>query len=240
MRVLGLVPARSGSSEVKHKNIRMLGGNPLMYYAVHEGLASSLDRVVLSTDSTDFLDMGKSFGADTPFLRPHNLSTNTASTFDVIIHCLDFLAKSENYIPDAVFLLRPTSPFRTYSQINEAIDLLERKKVDSVSAMECVAQHPYFIFKKDLEGKMVEYDTTKNKPERRQDLPEFWLSNCHTMLSTTEYLYKEHKKSGKNVINFKNFLPYIVEGNSSIDIDTEEDFLYAELMMDQINKKNYE
>ena len=144
-----------------------------------------------------------------------------------------FLVKEENYYPDAVFLLRPTSPFRTAKQIDKAINLLKDEHVDSVSSMEIVKQHPYFMFWYDTVGKLIEYDQTENKPERRQDLPQLWEANCHTMLSTSDYLYRENQIGGKNVINFNNFIPYFIEGPSTLDIDTEEDFQYAEFLMTQ-------
>ena len=237
MNVIGIVPARAGSTKVKNKNIRLLNNQPLLSYAINAGLSSSLDRVILSTDSPEYQEIGKKYNAETPFLRPQNLSTATASSFDPIIHCLDFLKAEENYQSDAVFLLRPTSPFRTANQIDEAIHLLESENVDSVSAMSSVKQHPYFMFQYHSSGKLIEYDQTVNKPERRQDLPDLWEANCHTMLSTTKYLYRENKKGGKNIVNFENFIPYFVEGDSVLDIDSEEDFKYAEFLMSQKNKK---
>ena len=240
MKVIGIVPARAGSTAVKNKNIRLLNNQPLLSYAINTGLNSSLDRVILSTDSPEYQEIGKKYNAETPFLRPKKFSTTTASSFDVIIHCLDFLKAEENYQPDAVFLLRPTSPFRTANQIDEAIQLLESENVDSVSAMTTVNQHPYFMFQYDSNGKLFEYDQTENKPERRQDLPRLWEANCHTMLSTADYLYRENQQGGRSVVNFKNFIPYFIDGESALDIDTEEDFKYAEFLMSQENKNYYD
>lgn len=233
LKVVGIVPARAGSNAVKNKNIRLLNNQPLLSYAILAGLSSSLDRVILSTDSPEYQEIGKKFNAETPFLRPNNLSTSTASSFDVIIHCLDFLKTEENYQPEAVFLLRPTSPFRTANQIDEATHLLESKNVDSVSGVNEVNQHPYHMFRYDSSEKLIEYDQTKNKPERRQDHPRLWISNCHTMLSTTKYLYQENEQGGKNIVNFKNFIPYFIKGDSTLDIDNEDDLRYAEFLISQ-------
>ncbi len=237
MVVLGLIPARIGSSEVKKKNIRPLCGKPLIYYTIIEACRSKkLQKVVLSTDSEEIRTLGKELGIEAPFLRPAALSGDVASLFDVVIHCLEVLAEHDNYHPDAVFLLRPTSPFRTAEQIDEAIAMLEREVVDSITAMEPVKQHPYFMFRRDFEGRWAEYDKTEHKPERRQDLPQIWSYNCHTMLSTTAYLQKENAKRGKDIINFKNFAPYYIEGASAIDIDSEQDFQFAEFMMEHTQK----
>ena len=230
MQILGIIPARSGSKGIKNKNIRLLNNKPLLYYAIEGSKNSLLDRVILSTNSKEIMEIANNFGVETPFLRPDALATDLSSSFDVIIHCLKFLEKKENYFPDAVFLLRPTSPFRTAKQIDEAIYLIENRNVDSVSAMGSVKQHPFFMFYNNSDGKMVEYDNTENKPERRQDLPEFWEANCHTMLSKTNYLYRENKRQGKNIINFNNFVPYFIDHPSTLDIDTEEDFLFAEFL----------
>ena len=241
MAAIGIIPARIGSSEVKKKNIRPLCGKPLMYYSIIEARRSKkLQRVILSTDSEEIRTIGKELGIEAPFLRPAVLSGDVASLFDVVIHCLEVLAEHDNYHPDAVFLLRPTSPFRTAEQIDEAIAMLEWKGVDSITAMEQVKQHPYFMFRRDSGGRLVEYDKTENKPERRQDLPLIWKVNCHTMLSTTAYLERENEKGGKNIINFKNFAPYCIEGASAIDIDSEQDFQFAEFMMEHTQKENNE
>ena len=95
-------------------------------------------------------------------------------------------------------------------------------------SMSIVTQHPYFMFRQDIGGNLVEYDSTEPKPERSQDLPLLWEANCHTMLSTVGYLLEERRRGGNNVVNFKNFVPYFIQPPSSLDIDEEDDFLLAE------------
>ena len=202
MEVLGLIPARIGSSEVKKKNIRSIYGKPLIFYSIAEACRSKkLQRVILSTDSEEIRMIGKELGAETPFLRPGHLATNEASLFPVIIHCLEFL-KEKDYCPDAVFLLRPTSPLRTAEHIDEAISLLGDNNVDSVVSIEPVKQHPYCMYIRHRNNYFVEYDAAKNKPERRQDLPELWITNDHTLLSTVNYLNEDGEYFEKTINGF--------------------------------------
>ena len=113
IKTLGIIPARSGSSEVKGKNKRPLAGRPLVTYTINEALRSNfLDRVILSTDAEEIRNIGINAGVEAPFLRPSSLATNETLSLPVIMHCLRYL-KNKNYEPDAVLYLQPTSPFRT-------------------------------------------------------------------------------------------------------------------------------
>ena len=230
MIVLGLIPARGGSSQVKGKNKRLLAGRPLISYTIEEALKSTrLNRVILSTDSEEIRKIGLQEGVEAPFLRPKKLATNETLSLPVIIHCLRYLKKN-NYEPDAVLYMQPTSPFRTAKHIDESIDLFEKNNVDSVTSMAPVIQHPLFMYRKVDDGTLVEYINMDKKPERRQDLPELWEIDNNISISKTSYLY-EAEKRGAHPLNNKNFAPYFIEGVSTIDINTELDFQMAEFMM---------
>ena len=180
MEVLGLIPARFGSSEIKMKNIRHLEGKPLIYFSIIEALkAREIKRIVLSTDSKIFQKIGTKYGAEAPFLRPNELATNEAGLFPVIMHCLNFLKENDNYFPDAVFLLRPTSPFRKAMQIDEAINLLKCKNADSVISMAPVKQHPHFMFRHNDNEKLEEYIKIEYKPE---------INNHWTLLPSSPHI----------------------------------------------------
>lgn len=230
--VLGLIPARSGSTGVPRKNIRDLGGKPLISHTIKAANDSDLDRVILSTDAEEYATIGQNAGAEVPFLRDAASASNTAPAIAVIRHCLDWLAANKEGLPDAVFYLQPTSPFRTTAQINSALNLLT-PSVDSVASVTAVTQHPYFMFTPTNEGRLEEYVQIDPKPERRQDLPELFCLDDTIMLSWVAYLTKDRADgSPPLIINIKNFAPVYLE-ETPVDINTEADFRYAEFCMSQ-------
>ena len=230
IKTLGLIPARGGSSEVKGKNKKLLADRPLISYTIEEALKSTrLNRVILSTDSEEIRKIGLQEGVEAPFLRPKKLATNETLSLPVIIHCLRYLEKN-NYEPDAVLYMQPTSPFRTAKHIDESIELLGENNVDSIISMAPVIEHPFFMYKINDKSMPVELIELDNKPERRQDLPDYWIMNNNIALSTTKYIYYAEKKS-IHFLNQEIFLPYFIDNISAIDINTEIDFQYAEFMM---------
>ena len=230
IKTLGIIPARSGSSEVKGKNKRPLAGRPLVTYTINEALRSNfLDRVILSTDAEEIRNIGINAGVEAPFLRPSSIAANETLSMSVIMHCLLYL-KNENYVPDAVLYLQPTSPFRTSKHIDESIELLSKNNVDSIISMAPVTEHPFFMYKIIDKTKPVGLIKLEKKPERRQDLPDYWIMNNNIALSTTKYIYNA-EKNDIHFLNQQNFLPYFINGVSKIDINTEIDFQYAEFMM---------
>ena len=230
MIVLGLIPARAGSSQVKGKNKRLLAGRPLISYTIEEALKSTrLNRIILSTDSEEIRKIGLQEGVEAPFLRPKKLATNETLSLPVIIHCLRYLEKN-NYEPDAVLYMQPTSPFRTAKHIDESIELLGENNVDSVISMAPVTEHPFFMYKINDKSMPVELIELEKKPERRQDLPNYWIMNNNIALSLTRYIYEGEKK-GLHFLNQNLFLPYFIDNISAIDINTEMDFQNAEFMM---------
>ena len=210
MKVLGLIPARIGSSEVKRKNLRSLCGKPLVYYSIIEALKSKeMHRVVLSTDSEAIQSLGIKYGIEVPFLRPKNLATNKTLALPVITHSLEFLSENEGYHPDAVLYMQPTSPFRTTRHIDESINLLRNSRADSLMSVVPVRQHPYFMFKQGGGSSLTEFVVMKSKQQRRQDLPELWDASCTIMLSKTAYILKAVKRE-THFLNYRDFVPYYI------------------------------
>jgi CMP-N,N'-diacetyllegionaminic acid synthase len=228
MSTLAIIPARSGSVGVKGKNIRPLGGQPLISYAIREAIASKIDRVILSTDSQEYADIGQRFGAEVPFIRPQEFSHSEAKAIDVVRHCLDFLRDEDEWVPDNVFYMQPTSPFRNAERINEAIDLIEKHSQSSVISMVPVKEHPYYMFQPNGNGQMAEFVQMEIKPERRQDLPELYALNDNILLSKTTYLLSPDTNL---VVDIKNFVPVEISERESLDINTEMDFSLAEFLM---------
>jgi CMP-N-acetylneuraminic acid synthetase len=232
MNTLGIIPARSGSTGVKHKNIRDLAGKPLMAYTIEAAKQSNLSRVILSTDSEEYAEIGRRYGAETPFIRPEEFATVDAKAIGVVSHALKFFSDEENWTPDAVMYLQPTSPFRRTESIDESLELQQSNpESDSVISVCKFTEHPYYMFRPhpELDRRLQPYVEMENRPERRQDLPLFYTLNDSIMLSRTTYLNKQIKNNGL-IVNLDNFVPVYISENEIIDINYERDFLWAEFL----------
>lgn len=173
MRVLGLVPARGGSRGVPRKNMRSLGGRPLLAYTADAALAATrLDRVVLSTDDSEIAAIGLALGLDVPFMRPAELASDDAPTLPVIQHALDALAASGDRY-DAVCLLQPTTPFRPVGAVDGCVELLETSGADTVISVRAIPNHmhPQWAFLADADGFLELATGVGAPPPRRQLLP---------------------------------------------------------------------
>jgi CMP-N-acetylneuraminic acid synthetase len=229
MNFLGVIPARSGSTGVPGKNIRLLGGKPLLVHTVTAARSSRLTRVILSTDSAAYAEIGRKSGAEIPFLRPAELARTETPAIKVVEHCLDFFEREDNWVPDAVFYLQPTSPFRRGAHIDLGIEKLEIGNADSVVAVAPPRSHPYYMFAPDDSGRLSYLIKTKTRPERRQDLPPVYSLNDAIIGSRTRYL-RAAAPLGGLVVNLDNFSSLPVDFPVTIDINTEQDFLFAEFI----------
>lgn len=221
MEILSIIPARSGSTRVKNKNIRLLGGKPLLYYTIIASLKSNVSRTVLSTDDPKIAQLGKKYGAEVPFLRPKKFATFKASSLSVITHCLNYL-KKENYFPDYVVFLSPTSPFRTYKDINIAIKKIMNSSANSLIGISKVTLHPFFMFKKSKTNALIEYVKQKNKVLRSQDVTP--LYNMVDAIVITKTSYFEKTSRNQAIFDWKSVIGFDMTPLHSLDIDTEFDF----------------
>jgi CMP-N,N'-diacetyllegionaminic acid synthase len=228
--ILGLVPARAGSVGVRGKNVRPLGGRPLIVHTIEAARGSRLDRVVISTDSEQIAAIGAAAGAERPFLRPAELASGTALAIAVVRHALEHFRGSENWLPDAVFYLQPTSPFRSSADIDTALDLFEAAATaDSVMSVSLVNEHPAFAWIEEA-GRLKPAFPQLVRPERRQDLPPIFIDNNAITLSRTSYLLGDQAPD-LPIINLKNFVPMKIGGPIAIDIDNEMQFAFADFLM---------
>jgi CMP-N-acetylneuraminic acid synthetase len=226
--ILGLIPARAGSVGVRGKNIRPLGGRPLIVHTIEAARGSRLDRVVISTDSEQIAALGAA--AERPFLRPAELATGTALAIAVVRHALEHFRSRENWVPDAVFYLQPTSPFRSSADIDTALDLLKAAATaDSVMSVSLVNEHPAFEWIEEA-GRLKPAFPQLVRPERRQDLSPIFIDNNAITLSRTSYLLGDQAPD-LPIINLKNFVPMKIEGPIAIDIDNEMQFAFADFLM---------
>ena len=221
--VLAVIPARSGSKSVPHKNIRKIGGKPMIAYSIEHALQSDwITRVIVSTDSEEYACIAREYGAEVPFLRPAEYATDTALDYDVFYHALTWLKEKENYVPEIVVQLRPTYPIRRISDIDGMIQmLLENPQADSVRSITKATEIPYKMWLQgDLTGDGRIIPLIKEIPEcynmPRQQLPEVYYQNACIDVFRPEVVLEKHSMSGEYILGY--------EMTENYDIDTEEDF----------------
>lgn len=230
MKVLGIIPARGGSKGVKRKNIKLLGGKPLIQYTIDEAKKSKLTKVILSTDDEEIAEVSAKLGLPVPFIRPENLATDSAKAIPVIQHALSFMEEQDNTTYDAVMMLQPTTPFRLAKDIDEAIEKLESTGSDSVISVIDVEGHHPARMKYLEDGKLIDPDfceEIENQP--RQQLRPMYLRNGAIYLTRKEVLLKN---SFKGQSCFAQIMPL----DRSANIDTEHDFAYAQWILKEVLK----
>ena len=221
---LGIVPARGGSKRLPRKNMLNLCGKPLIAWSIEAGLNSKyIDKVVVSSDDDEILNISLNFGAET-IKRPVELASDTATTFDAIKHTID---NFEKY--DYIVLLQPTSPLRNEKHIDEAIELLEEKQADAIVSV-CEMDHsPLWSNTLPEDGNMRGFLREEILNKRSQDLEKYYRLNGAIYICKTDKLLEN-----KSFFLKDNIFAYIMDRKSSIDIDEEIDFLFAQRVIELI------
>ncbi|NBH74041.1 acylneuraminate cytidylyltransferase family protein [Clostridiaceae bacterium] len=223
MKNLAVIPARSGSKGLKDKNIRLFAGKPLMAYTIEAAkMAGIFDRVMVSTDSLDYAKIAKEYGAEVPFLRKGQTSGDKASSWDVVKEVLNCY-KESGQVFDTVCLLQPTSPLRTGEDIKAAYLLFCEKSAIAVISV-CETEHTPLWCNTLPNDNSLEKFIRQEHNVRRQDVKRYYRINGAIYFALVEELqmYGNLYKKGS--------FAYIMDQERSIDIDTELDFLYAELI----------
>lgn len=226
-KVLGIIPARGGSKGIPHKNLKLLGGRPLIWYTIVSSLASCLlDRVMVSSDDPDTLNFAGLFPEiEVPFVRPEHLATDCTSTFDVVNHALDHYLEQEIRF-DYVCLLQPTSPFRSKNLIDQCIQHTIETGADSLITVRRIPDqyNPYWAFNQDEQAQLSLVVPQKDVITRRQDLPVIYHRDGCIYTAKTSLIRKGLLLGGK-VASFENTnSPYI-------NIDTQADWDAAEKLL---------
>ncbi len=233
MNILAIVPARGGSKGIPGKNMVDLNGKPLMQYTFEAAKGSRMiNKILLSTDDESFAQFGQSQGVDVE-MRPEELASDTAPMKDVINYHLDKLEK-EGYHPDIFILLQPTSPLRTSEHIDEALKLLtEDETADAiVSVIDMPHQYlPMKIMEKDETGALKFYQEDGEKYTTRQALPHLYARNGAAIYAVYTDIYR---KTGS--LYGTRCLPYVMQEEDSVDIDTRFDLFLADCILKSRDK----
>ena len=225
MKPIVIIPARGGSKGVPGKNIKLLAGKPLIQYTIEAALeVFSSDQIIVSTDTTEIKAIAEACGLKVPFLRPDHLSTDTASSHEVLLHALNHASVKDKTF-DTVVLLQPTSPFRNSEHILEALKLYETSIDMVVSVKEADANPYYTLFEEDGNGNLQK--SKEGNFSRRQDCPKIYEYNGAIYAINSESLKKMPMSTFKTVKKF------VMSPTASHDIDTALDWIVAESLMKQ-------
>lgn len=209
-KIIAIIPARGGSKGIPRKNLKDLGGKPLIAHIIGTALkVNEIDRVIVSTEDKEIAEVSKKYGAEVPFLRPQDLAEDDVPTLPVIQNVLESLKKHENYIPDYVLLLYPTSPLLSKDRVQEAVDLCLKTGADSVISGTFDNKH-YWI--KDGGGWARLYPT---EIKNRQHTAPLFKENGAIYLSKTSVLKKQIAADRAAIV--------IMGEKENIDIDTQDD-----------------
>lgn len=211
--VLGVIPARAGSKGLPGKNVRLLAGQSLIEHAYRNAKESeTLAKIILSTDDPKAIDIAKKIGLEVPFIRPDYLCKDDTSMLDVIIHALGKM-KEKGYVPEAVMILQPTSPFRTAEHIRTAVNLLN--DYDSVISVVPIPKTlcPHYVMRIREDG-LLDYFLPEGKSiARRQDVPQAYTRDGTIYLSKTDVVLNQRSLLGERCF------PFILSQSEALSID---------------------
>lgn len=224
MRTLYLIPARGGSKGIPGKNIKLLGGRPLIQYSIDVAReVADVEDICVSTDSEQIAEVARTCGIEVPFLRPAELSGDCAGSREVMLHALDyFAARGRDY--ERIVLLQPTSPMRTADDLRGALELWTPSTQMVVSVCEAATNPYYTAYETDAEG-YLHISKGDGLYTTRQACPKVWEYNGAIYVISVEALRQMPLGAMKRRV------PYVMPRQRSIDLDTPIDWMVAEALM---------
>ena len=230
MSIVAIIPARSGSKGVPGKNINLLGGHPLIAFSIVAAkMTPGIDRVIVSTDSAEYAAIANKYGAETPFLRPAEISGDKSTDMDLFLHLLKWLSENEKTVPEFLMHLRPTTPLRDPNIMQNAIELfLTKQEASSLRSGHLAPESPFKWFLKDELGyfKGLREDLTPEKVNLpRQSFPAVYMPDGYVDIIRSSCILNEGSLHGNNMLVFES--PYCVE------VDTKDDFNYLEFQLEK-------
>jgi CMP-N,N'-diacetyllegionaminic acid synthase len=233
LEILGLLPARGGSKSIPRKNLALLAGKPLLAYTCEAANASRYHlRTVLNTDDDAIAAVGREYGIEVPFMRPANLAQDETSMIDVLMHSMKWFKENQNYSPEIIVLLQPTSPLRRAEHIDAGIDLLIETGADTVvSVVEVPHQFAPASLMVFRGGRLVPY---ADSPMilRRQDKSRVFARNGPAILVIRREVIESGRLYGDVV------QPLKMPRSESVDIDDPDDLLLAEFLLGRVSGRS--
>jgi len=229
MSMIAIIPARSGSKGVPGKNIKLLGGIPLFAFSIIAAkMMSSVSRVIVSTDSSEYAEIAKEYGAEVPFLRPSEISDDKSTDYDLFLHALKWFQEHEKFTPEYLLHLRPTTPLREPKIMEEAVKLFDLNKslATSLRSGHSAPESPYKWFLKDENNffKGLRDDLTPEKVNLpRQSFPSVYIPDGYIDILKSSIILETGTLHGDKMLVFES--PFCVE------LDTMDDFEYLEFQI---------
>lgn len=216
-----------GSKGIPKKNIRLLGGKPLLEYTAAAAIkATKVTRAILSTEDREIAAVGRECGLEVPFLRPAELAGDETPSLPVIQHAIEWLeARGDSY--DVICLLEPTSPLRRAETIDSCLTLLEKGSADAVVSVIPVPFHfnPHWAYFKCEDG-TLRLSTGENEPiARRQDLPTAYCRDGSVYATRRDVIMKQNSIYGRRLVGC------VVEGDAAVSIDTPDEWKLVESLL---------
>lgn len=223
--LLILVPARAGSKGLPGKNLKPLGGLPLLAWTARTIAASGVGaRAVLTTEDSEIAAVGRAHGLETPFLRPAELASDTASMVDVVEHAVGWMEREGGFVPSAIMLLQPTCPFRKPERIRQALDLLALPSTEGVIGVKRIDRSLSVMYQAGPDGALAPLAPWDERT-RRQDVRPLLTPNGTLYLTTRESLVRHRRLFPPRLRGL------VTDHIESIDIDTPEDWALAEAVV---------
>lgn len=227
MKNLAIIPARSGSKGLKDKNIKLFDNKPLIAYSISVAIESGLfSEVMVSTDSEVYAEVSKKYGASIPFLRSKEMSNDTAGSWDVVKEVLHhYLKNGIKY--DSICLLQPTSPLRTIEDIKAGYSMFENMQADAITAVCEMSHSPLWTMTLNEDKSLTEFRKHMNSVPRQ-------MLKTYYRINGALYIRKVKYEEDEIILLDNKEYAYIMDRKRSVDIDTIDDFEYAEFLKRKI------
>lgn len=225
--MLAIIPARGGSKGLPGKNIKELNGKPLIAYAIEAALNSKyIDKVIVTTDSDEIADIAKRYGADVPFKRPDELSSDTASAIDVYLHATEFVMNEQRGQLEKFMVLLPTAPMRTSKHIDDAVELFNDKNATTLISVKEAETPITWYMNKNSDDRIVNAGFgVGNAVTNRQVNSKYYIPNGAIYILDYDLLKSKRTYYCDNTVGF------VMTAEDSVDIDTITEFKFAEMLM---------
>jgi N-acylneuraminate cytidylyltransferase len=224
--VVAIIPARSGSKGIKDKNLSNLCGYPLIAYSIVAAkLAKQIDRMLISTDSELYAEVGRRYGVEVPFLRPVELSGDTSTDTDFMLHAMQWVQEKEGQLPEYWVHLRPTTPLRDPAHVDEAIlTLINRPEATALRSAHVSPESPFKWFRFNESGfltALTSEDTSLDKYNLpRQSYPKAYIPDGYVDIVKSTFVMNSGQFHGDRVLGYES--PYCTEVDSRDELDLLE------------------
>jgi len=224
--VVAIIPARSGSKSIRDKNLASLGGHPLLAYSIAAAkLSRRIDRVLLSTDSERYAEIGKKYGAETPFLRTSELSTDISTDREFMVHAMEWVRDHEGHLPEFWVHLRPTTPLRNPWHLDDAVAMLEQhSEATALRSVHPAPESPFKWFRRDSHGHLLALTTNDTSLDRfnlpRQVYPTAFIPDGYVDIVRSSFVLHTPLLHGDRVLGYES--PNCTEVDSTEDLERVE------------------